>query len=303
MNPFFSVIIPTYNRAYLIQAAINSVLTQTFGNFELLIVDDGSTDNTREVIERNKDSRIRYLYQPNAERCAARNNGIKNARGLYICFLDSDDYYLPNRLEMLYQSVQQQQSLEAVFYTGVKFENDTQPYSWEVKWHSENVFDHLALAVIHSQQTCIHHSVLQQYQYDTAYHIGEDLELWLRIAEKYRFVPLSGQQTIVIIEHEERTVNIKRYNFYIHQMQMYRSIFSHQHPGHKISGHLQKQMLSDCYFGMAKYAIYSNNRVDAAKNLICALISDVRNKQFKYRLNVLLSFILNKNKAKKLIEG
>lgn len=303
MDPFFSVIIPTYNRAHLIPAAIESVLKQTFSHFELLIVDDGSTDHTKQVVAQYADSRIRYIFQQNAERCAARNNGINNAKGLYICFLDSDDYYLPNRLEMLHQSVQQQLLPEAVFYTGVKFENGTQPYCWEMKWHSENIFDHLALAVIHSQQTCIHRNILQHYHYDTAYHIGEDLELWLRIAEKYRFVPLTGQQTIVIIEHEERTVNIKRYNFYIHQMQMYRSIFAPPHPGSKISSALKKQMLSDCYFGMAKYAIYTNDRISALKNLFCTLITDIRNKQFKFRLNVLLSYMLNKNKAKKLIEG
>ena len=62
-------------------------------------------------------------------------------------------------------------------------------------------------------------------------------------------------------------------------------------------------MLSDCYFGMAKYAIYTNDRISAVKNLFCALITDIRNKQFKFRLNVLLSYMLNKNKAKKLIEG
>ena len=97
-NPFFSIILPTYNRAHMIGKAIESVLAQTYTNWELLIIDDGSTDNTKQVIETYTDNRIRYLYQQNAERSAARNNGIAHAQGQYICFIDSDDYYFANHL-------------------------------------------------------------------------------------------------------------------------------------------------------------------------------------------------------------
>ena len=91
--PFFSVVIPTYNRANMISGAIQSVLEQTFKNFELIIIDDGSTDQTAHVIAGFSDERIKYNYQQNTERSQARNNGIKIASGRYICFLDSDDQY------------------------------------------------------------------------------------------------------------------------------------------------------------------------------------------------------------------
>ena len=83
MNPFFSIIIPTYNRAHLISKAIESVIAQTFENWELIIVDDGSTDETKDLIlsYQNKVARIRYIYQQNAERSAARNNGIDKSKG------------------------------------------------------------------------------------------------------------------------------------------------------------------------------------------------------------------------------
>ena len=95
MNPYFSIIIPAFNRAHLISKAIDSVIAQTFEDWELIIVDDGSTDNTKDLIcnYQEKDSRINYIFQKNAERSAARNNGIANAKGEYICFLDSDDYW------------------------------------------------------------------------------------------------------------------------------------------------------------------------------------------------------------------
>ena len=94
-----SVIIPTFNRAKLIKDAINSVIGQTYQNFELLIIDDGSTDNTSEVVNSIGDTRIKYIYQENTGVSRARNNGIENASGEYIAFLDSDDLWHPEKLE------------------------------------------------------------------------------------------------------------------------------------------------------------------------------------------------------------
>jgi glycosyltransferase involved in cell wall biosynthesis len=91
-SPFFSIILPTYNRASFISKAIESVIDQLYNKWELIILDDGSTDNTKEIVLSFNDDRIRYIYQENKERSAARNNGIRNAKGEYICFLDSDDY-------------------------------------------------------------------------------------------------------------------------------------------------------------------------------------------------------------------
>lgn len=92
-----SVIIPTYNRANLLDQAIESALAQTHTAVEVLVVDDGSTDNTREVTRRY-DSRVRYIYQKNAGVAAARNTGMMNARGEFIALLDSDDIWLPWKL-------------------------------------------------------------------------------------------------------------------------------------------------------------------------------------------------------------
>ena len=83
-SPFFSVVIPTYNRATLITKAIDSVLLQSFPDWELIIVDDGSSDNTKEVISNYNDSRIQYHYKENNERSAARNRGIELCKGLYV---------------------------------------------------------------------------------------------------------------------------------------------------------------------------------------------------------------------------
>ncbi|MGB9592367.1 MAG: glycosyltransferase family 2 protein, partial [Candidatus Kryptoniota bacterium] len=97
-----SVIIPTYNRADLLPRAIRSVLAQTFTDFELIVVDDGSIDNTREVVDKftHLDARVKYIWEPNSGRPAVpKNKGIENASGEYIAFLDHDDEWLPAKLE------------------------------------------------------------------------------------------------------------------------------------------------------------------------------------------------------------
>ncbi len=95
-----SVIIPTYNRHYLLQKAINSVLIQTYSDFELIIVDDCSTDGTEDFVKSLSDKRIRYIkHEKNKHASASRNTGIQLSRGEFIAFLDDDDQWLPSKLE------------------------------------------------------------------------------------------------------------------------------------------------------------------------------------------------------------
>ncbi len=93
-----SVVIPTYNRADLVCESLDSVLSQDYPNFEMIVVDDGSTDDTREVIRARFGDTVRYIHQHNAGPAAARNTGIRAARGEYIAFQDDDDLWLPGKL-------------------------------------------------------------------------------------------------------------------------------------------------------------------------------------------------------------
>jgi glycosyltransferase involved in cell wall biosynthesis len=105
-TPFFSVVIPTYNRASMLNSTIQSVLSQSFTNFELIIVDDGSTDSTRELIRSQSDERIKYFYIANSGGPAKpRNIGISNSNGVWICFLDSDDLWYKEKLQVIYEEI------------------------------------------------------------------------------------------------------------------------------------------------------------------------------------------------------
>lgn len=99
MSGMVSVIIPTFNRAGKVMAAVRSALDQTYTGIEVLVVDDGSTDDTRKVVEELGDERIRYLFQENAGLPVARNRGMAESRGDYVAFLDSDDTWLPWKLQ------------------------------------------------------------------------------------------------------------------------------------------------------------------------------------------------------------
>ena len=101
-QPLVSVIIPTYNRAYCLPRTLDSALAQTHANVELLVIDDGSTDDTRALIAQQygHEPRVRYVYQENQRVAAARNRGLAMAEGKYVAFLDSDDLWEPWKLEL-----------------------------------------------------------------------------------------------------------------------------------------------------------------------------------------------------------
>lgn len=119
-RPVFSVIIPTYNREKLLKRAINSILCQTYKYFELIIVDDGSTDHTKDLVENCKDDRIIYIYKENGGQNSALNIGIECAKGEYIGFCDSDDSWFPDKLEKHIAKYASDEEIKVVYdLTGV----------------------------------------------------------------------------------------------------------------------------------------------------------------------------------------
>lgn len=115
-TPVVSVIMPAYNASDYIQESINSVFAQTYSKWELIIVDDGSTDATSLIIvnNSNQDNRIKSFYQENGKQGKARNFGIAHARGMYIAFLDTDDFWMPEKLEIQLQEIKEK-NVDLVF--------------------------------------------------------------------------------------------------------------------------------------------------------------------------------------------
>jgi glycosyltransferase involved in cell wall biosynthesis len=124
MNPKVSVVIPTYNRAAKVRKGIESVLTQTFSDLEIIVVDDGSADDTANVIAKTFGDRIRYYYQTNQGASAARNRGIAEARGEWIAFLDSDDEWERDKLEWQFKTLERFTPECGGCYTDVRLVNN-----------------------------------------------------------------------------------------------------------------------------------------------------------------------------------
>lgn len=127
MNPKVSVVIPTYNRATKVPKAIESVLAQTFKDVEVIVVDDGSSDDTQKVLTGAFGHRIRYCPQTNQGASIARNKGIEQARGEWIAFLDSDDHWEEDKLEWQFKALDHFGPQSRACYTDVRFDNYDEP--------------------------------------------------------------------------------------------------------------------------------------------------------------------------------
>lgn len=118
MNPMVSIILPTYNRAHILRKSIDSVLAQTYTDFELIIIDDCSTDNTKVLIDEYKDERIKYFYsEQNLGAASARNLGASKASAPYLAFQDSDTVWYPNKLELQLEYFKNHPDVSLVFHS------------------------------------------------------------------------------------------------------------------------------------------------------------------------------------------
>jgi len=190
--PFFSVVIPLYNKQQFIGNTLKSLLNQTFDDFEILIVNDGSTDKSEAVVQTFSDNRIQYFSQENRGVSAARNVGISNANATYICFLDADDYWHPHFLETMHDSIFKFPE-QYVFAASIEIETAKtvfKPKYSILKTGDFELVDYfdasLKESVIWTGSTVFHKSVFEKSgNFDCNIRSGEDIDLWIRIGLLY----------------------------------------------------------------------------------------------------------------------
>lgn len=187
-TPLVSVIIPTYNRREYVQLAIDSVLAQTYTNYEIIAVDDGSTDGTGEALQRRYGNRIHYVWQENHGESVARNRAIEMASGEYIALLDSDDIWLPDKLARQAPVMNSNSSVGMVFCL-----------AWLINSRGQRIADavlaqDLGDAYVTPEMLCFQNYIcasttlirksilLAAGGFDSTIRFGEDWDLWLRIA-------------------------------------------------------------------------------------------------------------------------
>ncbi|MCB9352657.1 MAG: glycosyltransferase family 2 protein [Lewinellaceae bacterium] len=187
--PLFSIIIPTFNRANLLKKAVQSVLDQTFPNWELIIVDDGSSDNTRPIIQAYTDRRIRYFFQEHQERSTARNFGISHASGRYVCFMDDDDYILEHHLQVFFDALSKDGFPVKIYRNGFYFEKGnkrTKGPVYDPELHPNPVY-FAAFNFCSAWSLCIPKVCLKDQLFPEAFPYWEDTHLILRLLIKYTF--------------------------------------------------------------------------------------------------------------------
>lgn len=183
--PKVSVIIPTYNRADLLPLALQSVLDQNFQDFEAIVVDDGSTDGSVEVVKAFNDARIRYIYQTNAGLSAARNTGIANVGGEYLALLDSDDIFFPWKLNVQVQQLDDNSDLGFVTGGFCYIDLDGKKIAERQPWRSHrplNLKTLLIGAPIITNAVMVRTELVKRVGgFNPALRRAEDLDLWLRL--------------------------------------------------------------------------------------------------------------------------
>lgn len=182
-----SVVIPTYNREASLERAIESVLTQTYHNFELIVIDDGSTDDTSRIIKKYK-KKIRYFSQLHSGVSSARNLGLEKSEGTWVAFLDSDDYWLTSKLSRQMQCLAENPQWLVVQTDEKWIRNGSfvNPMNKHRKYSGWIFPQCLPLCIVSPSAVIIHQKVFNDVGvFDESLPVCEDYDLWLRIALKY----------------------------------------------------------------------------------------------------------------------
>lgn len=189
--PLFTVIMTTYNRRDLIPQAIQSVLNQTFKDYELLVIDNGSTDGTEEVVQEIRDPRLKYIRNPNpTTSCEApRNLGIQMARGSLISFLDDDEQWYPERLEKVKRAFEENGDISVVCHNQNIRVNDKIDGQWRAGASEGDIFETLLYerTCLVAGATTIKTECLRElggFVLRKEYDAASDYDLWLRLARK-----------------------------------------------------------------------------------------------------------------------
>ena len=189
-QPFFTIIIPTYNSIKFLKRSLKSIEEQDFNNYEVIVIDDGSNDNTQEFMEEYSlvNNKCLYFYKENGGSATARNLGVSYTKGKYICFLDADDEFMPNKLEEFYKLIEKTNfTAEFIFSDALIIDQNKEVeyiFSSKTAVYSGAYFDKLLKNnFIVNSTVCLSSKLFNKYGgFKSGIRYTEDYELWLRMA-------------------------------------------------------------------------------------------------------------------------
>ena len=207
-RPFFTVVVPTFNRADRIGKTIESVLHQTLADFELIIVDDGSTDNTEAVVKGYPDARVNYFRKSNGERAAARNAGVRTSHGRYVTFLDSDDWLYPRHLALVREAIRELDE-PAVYHQAYEVVDERGRFLSRDYLGNRDINKLLFTKgnILSCMGVFVRRDVAENNPFNETLALTgvEDWELWVRLAAQY---PIHHRDEVssALVHHEDRSV-------------------------------------------------------------------------------------------------
>ena len=289
MAPNISVCIPTYNREFLLKETLDSVFAQTYKDFEVVIVDDGSTDGTKKMLEKYGYN-VHYYWQENAGDAAARNKLIELARGKYISFLDSDDLLYPNALEKMIEAMPEGAKDVVVYgpYVAIDENGDIlrrrkrKLYSGKItKYLFENILIHSCGSLFPNKM------LVQAGGFDTSLPVCSDYDLWLRLSLKYDFISLQE----LVFKRRRHGGNISQLSF-VNRNTEYKVLenFYFNDGGKKtIPFKLAMRRLSKEQYRAARSAIK-----ESMEQTACDLLKDSLRRHFNLKVFCWLLIVQNK---------
>jgi glycosyltransferase involved in cell wall biosynthesis len=295
-NPKVSVIIPTFNCGQYVTEAIESVLTQTYKDIEIIVVDDGSTDNTKETLKPYiEHGLIQYFYQTNQGPGAARNTGIRAARGEYIAFLDADDLLSSESLSLRKELLDDNEDIILVFtdyfLSGDNF-STTKPRlgslgfvnrfqdAIETKIGKRFVFNEQFIKLfwefsprpICTITVMVRRSLIDKVGYfRTDVSIGEDIDYWMRIAARYKVGYID--EPLAIYNHHASSLTKNTERYYNEAIKMYSRYLNSEMFDRKIV----YKKVSSLYFSLGYHYIWNNNQDKARKALMRSIRYNLKN--------------------------
>ena len=209
--PKVSVITPTYNRAHFICETIDSVLAQTYKDYEIIVVDDGSTDNTKEVLMRYGD-KVRYFYQQNQGQATASNYAVSQSLGEYLAFIDDDDLWLPAKLERQVEVLEKNPELGFVCSESHAFKENGQIVHWKKEKLKTEDFQSMfdGNFIIHATVVLRKKCFQDVGGYDARLRTTQDYDLWLRLTRKYKFLYMNIPLTKYRVHNHNLHKNLKQ---------------------------------------------------------------------------------------------
>jgi len=260
--PYFSVIIPLYNREKVLSQTLDSLKRQTFHDFEVIIVDDASTDNSLELALRYDMPNKKILKnEVNSERCVSRNRGIEAAEGKYICFLDSDDVFLSDHLQTFYDTILRSEQPKAMLFTNsyLKLPEGETKKKLVPELGRQNVFAYLLKYTPNPARVCIEKSILDELKFDVNIPGLEDLDLWLHIAAKYPIIHIPEYTNVYCLYEDSYTLgDVKRHE---KELSFFRYIFKKPTLRKLLPAASKNRLLSMCHYHLAVNANKNGQRM------------------------------------------